>query len=120
MSDEMTETDAETPNEPYEPGAEYTFAEHALLALDRLDRQVDVLRDQMRTADDYLRRVMMSDPVAVGPTRVRVLNKNVQSVGVTVDRLPTGEIAVIVTHRGDEDAAKVVQPNEIYDREVEA
>lgn len=101
------------------PETEYTFAEHALLALDRIERQTDVLRDQMRTADEYLRRVMQSDPVVAGATRVRVLNKNVQSVGITVDRLPTGEIGVIITHRGDEDAAKLLTPNEIYDREVD-
>lgn len=116
MIDELAGEDAP----PEQPEGEYTFAEHALLALDRIDRQIDVLRDQMRTADEYLRRVMMSDPVAVGPTRIRVLNKHVQSLGVTVDRLPTGEIGIIVTHRADEDAAKTLIPNEIYDREVDA
>lgn len=119
MSDDpiIDPSEEQAPVDP--PEAEYTFAEHALLALDRIDRQIDVLRDQMRTADEYLRRVMTSDPILTGPTRVRVLNKNVQSLGVTVDRLPTGEVGVIITHRADEDAAKLLTPNEIYDREVD-
>jgi hypothetical protein len=75
----------------------------------------------MRGADDYLRRVMLGDPlVNTGSTVVRVLNKHVQSIGVSVSRLPSGEIGVIVTHRGAEDPGHLLVPNEIHDEEVPA
>lgn len=100
---------------------ELSFAEHAILAIDRAQRQLDVLHDQMRGADEYLRRVMLGDPaVNAAPTRVRVLNKHVQSIGVSVTRLPSGEIGVIVTHRGAEEPGHLLVPNEIYDEEVPA
>jgi hypothetical protein len=81
-----------------------SFAEVATVELDRVLRHLEVLRDLVRDADEYLLSVA-APPVERPP--VRVVNRGPQSVRVDVAQGPTG-VVVVVTHRGDEDVPHLI------------
>jgi hypothetical protein len=78
-----------------------SFAEVGLLAVDRAMRMMEQLREQLRSADEYLLRARAADKGAVLLETITLENKHVQSISVQVRRDHGGRSTVIIAHRGE-------------------
>lgn len=94
-----------------------TFAEQSLIMLDRAERAIEALRENLRMADEYLIQARAAERGAVMVERVVVTNQNVQSVGVQVARDTAGRLEIVVTHRGEE-ASQLIAPNDSEEFDV--
>lgn len=73
------------------------FAEYALVAIDRIARNLEELRHQMRFADETMLAASLGG--VENPMRVEIHNAHAQSIGVEVQR-DGAVITVTVHHRG--------------------
>lgn len=101
--------------------AERSFQEDAFLQVDRIERALEDLKEQLRSADEFilLAHARVHDVIkenGPGVPHITVQNGMPQTVGITAEWID-GRFVIKVTHRGEE-AAGMLPPGQEMQIEV--